>query len=99
MEKMMKISFIASAAFIAGLAVGFLIYYLISSSSRITGNVVSESESYAWTKAVCNSDNMCLDIEVQCENGNVVGIEPLEGMIYHEEGWVDPRGNSSLEFC
>jgi len=68
-------------------------------SSGISGSVIYETGNYTWTKAVCNSENWCMDVVISCADGNVVGIEPVDSLVKHGENWTDIRGNSSDIYC
>jgi hypothetical protein len=61
--------------------------------SYITGNVVSETSSY--TKAICNDQTgKCVDVLVECENGEVKSLKPMsEVLVIEGNGVVD---NSEL---
>lgn len=79
-------------AFVGGMLVSRVIF---------TGNVIRQESIkpnyYSWTKAVCNSGNECIDVQVTCENGKVAGIEPVSQILKKEASWTDDRNIS--EFC
>lgn len=75
------------------------IFGLFLSRINLTGNVVAEAENYTWTKAVCNSENWCMDVAITCQNGNVAKIEPVDSLIKNKENWTDIRGNLSSKLC
>jgi len=88
---------------IIGLIVlSFLAGFFINKIS-FTGRVVQEQEIkpdfYYWTKAICNSDNECIDVKVVCENGIAKSVEPVSPLIQHDANWQDPRGNLSEQLC
>lgn len=84
------------ALIVLALAIGFLLGKI-----SFTGNVVSEqtSNSYTWTTAICDSENKCFDVMISCENGKVVNMEPISGMVTFDSSWQDPRGNTSKGYC
>lgn len=44
-----------------------------------------------WTKAVCNEENYCIDVQITCEEDRVVDIKPVAEGIYFSRDWEDPR--------
>ena len=44
-----------------------------------------------WTKAVCNEENYCIDVQITCEGDKVVDITPVAEGIYFSSDWEDPR--------
>ncbi len=44
-----------------------------------------------WTKAVCNEENYCIDVQITCEGDRVVDIKPVAEGIYFSREWEDPR--------
>jgi hypothetical protein len=71
----------------------FLAGFFVS-KINFTGNVVS-GEEYGYTKAVCN-ENKCVDVLVDCKNGNVVSLKPMSEVIDVGNGSL--RVNNS-ELC
>ena len=69
------------------------VFGLLLGNIVLTGMAVSEEE-YSWTRAICNSDNECIDVLIECNKGNVVNITPLSGFVYHEDNWRDPRNET-----
>ncbi|MFZ5955236.1 MAG: hypothetical protein ACOYT4_02325 [Nanoarchaeota archaeon] len=67
-----------------------------------TGKAISEenfSDDYSWTKAICNAENECVDVYIECRNGKAEKIELASGLVIHDLNWTDPRGNFSDELC
>lgn len=63
-----------------------------------TGKVVDEIEkNYTYTRAVCNSDNECIDLEIRCKNGEVMELRPASELIDYE--YIEPNANNSSSFC
>ena len=71
---------------------------LFISKISFTGNVVQDN-SYSWTKALCNSDNECMDVEITCNNGQVSSIVPISKLVVHSDDWKDPRGSLADKLC
>jgi hypothetical protein len=72
----------------------------------LTGQVVNvpeeESKNYTWTKAICkdnDSGTECIDVLVECEKGQVVGLEPASDVKEFGEDWEDPRGDFASVYC
>ena len=64
----------------------------------LTGSVVEVvGMDYSWTSAICDEENNCLDVLIECSGGNVVGIVPVSGFIDHPSDWIDPR--DIKEYC
>lgn len=70
--------------------------FLLWKSNIITGSVVSEN-NYTWTRAICNSQNECIDVIVYCQNGEVVRMEPISNLKKFSDNWTDPRNKDV--FC
>ena len=87
-KKIILVAVLIILAFLAGL---FLDRFVL------TGQAV-QGEKYTWTTAICNSQNECIDVLVECENGNVVSIEPVSDLKKFEDDWEDIRGGVG-ELC
>lgn len=71
-----------AALLVAAFVIGFF-----AKNSGLTGNItmtggaIQESESdYSWTKAICN-EGKCIDVLIECKNGNVVSLKPMSNLI------------------
>ncbi len=64
---------------------------------RFTGKTVIENK-HAWTKAICNENNECIDILIECENGNVKSITPVSDLKRFDVNWIDIR-NKTGKLC
>ena len=84
--------FLIIVAFLLGLFFDKLVF---------TGNVVEENNNgnYIWTKAICNEDNECIDVLVECSNGEVISIEPASELKDFNDNWKDPRGEFAKTWC
>ena len=65
-------------------------------NAGITGKAVELGE-YSYTKAICNAKNECIDVLVNCENGEAVKIEPISELKKFDEDWEDFREEEG--FC
>ena len=59
--------------------------------------VIDVNNKYTYTKAICK-ENKCVDVLITCEDGKVVGMEPVSDFVEHPEEWIDLR-NLSESFC
>ena len=85
---------------VVALIVIAFVFGLLASKFVFTGNAVKDvSANYTWTKAICDRDNNCIDVEISCENGNVVKVVPVTGIVDHPKNWSDPRGEMANVFC
>jgi len=91
-RKIITVLVLIILAFIVGMFIGRLVF---------TARVVETNilENYSWTKAICNSDNECLDVLIKCEAGKIVGIEPVSGIVKHDANWKDPREGMKNKLC
>jgi hypothetical protein len=83
---------------IVGLLIVFLlvggVYYM--NEMRITGKAVID-DRYSYTKAICekfNGINRCVDMLIECENGEVKSLKPLTEVVEVETNRIS--NNSSL---
>lgn len=88
--------------FVLGFVLGIIAYSMYNSAvvklSAITGNAVDgESENYTWTTAICNSNNECMDVLVECSNGEVVSLSPITNLTSFGRDWNDFR--DKLGYC
>ena len=78
--------------FVFGVLIGLLI-----SNFSITGDVVQKQENYSYTTAICSPEKKCIDVFVECSNGEVVSLMPASNLIQHEAVWNDFRDGE--DFC
>jgi len=91
---MRKIYFIVAILMILAFLLGLFLNKIV-----FTGKVVETEENlekHTLTKAICNSENECIDVLITCENGKVVKIEPVSELVKHSEDWNDLRNPSDL---
>lgn len=78
-------------------AIAFFAGFFIRNS--FTGNVVQDiHDNYSYTRALCNSDNECMDVVISCSGGNVASIVPSSIVVRQLDGWQDTR-NLSEKLC
>ena len=95
MSKKFLIGILIAIAFFIGLVVGNVLV-----SGGITGNVVSINQvdnNYTWTSAICDGENKCIDVLIECENGSVKNLQPMSDFVEFSEDWKDPRND--VDYC
>lgn len=90
--------FLITIVVVVALVVGILIgKYALTGS--LTGNIVSDNKAgggYSWTTAICDDENRCIDVLVECENGNVKSLKPASNLMEFGDNWSDSRdGNGN----
>ncbi len=62
-----------------------------------TGKVIEEiPKSYTYTRAICDN-NECIDILIECFNGEVKSLKPVSELVKFDKSWEDFRQEE--EFC
>lgn len=62
----------------------------------------SDSEfpyTHSSTKALCTSENYCMDYEIFCKNEKVIEMRFTGAAIQLSQNWDDPRTSEQKEFC
>ncbi len=96
----MKLEFVIGfiGVFSAGVLIGFSLAGFFDEVS-LTGRAVEESDlNYTYTKAICNSENRCIDVLVECEGGKVKSLEPVSSLRFFGDKFEDFREDIS-GFC
>jgi hypothetical protein len=66
------------------------------------GNYVKiAGHTHSFTKAICDSKNLCQDYEIFCKDLEVIKMNPITGaVVQFSESWKDPRTlEQRNEFC
>ena len=50
-----------------------------------------------WTKAICNEENYCLDVQITCGEDGLIDVKPTGEGIQFPDDWVDPRPVKMIE--
>jgi len=87
MNKNILLVILIIVVFIIGMLIG---KYAFSVDSTVTGNVVSDNV-YSWTTAICDDENRCIDVLIECENGNVKNMKPVGNVNEYSDNWTDRR--------
>jgi hypothetical protein len=94
-----NIILVSIAFLIIGFFFGFIYSGLNSQSPELTltGQVISENV-YTYTTAICNDKNECIDVLVECENGDVISLTPTSNLLDLGKGFEDFRDKPET-FC
>jgi len=72
--------------------IGILALFSISFFSA----TFKEKNTYSYTKAICNSENICRDYEIVCQNNELISMNYLGSVTQHPAYWQDPRNKQAL---
>jgi len=81
----MRRSYIVLSIIFLGIVLFFIVVNAVKPEPK---NKVPTS---TWTKAICNEENYCLDIQITCEENGVIDIKPTGEGSYFPKDWEDPR--------
>lgn len=63
-----------------------------------TGKTITKTKTY--TKVICNETNFCQEYLIECYEGKIEKMVPIENAsIQHSDEWIDYRKNSSYNLC
>ena len=93
-----KIFSLSISLFVLGILIGFFANKLTFENPSITGQVINSQNQYSYTTAICNEENECIDVLVECSNGQVVSLTPTSEIIKLNEEWKDFRDKEE-SFC
>jgi len=77
-----------STIFLLSILVGIVLIFIIVNAVKTEKKVVPTS---TWTKAICNEENYCLDVQITCEDNRVIDIKPTGEGAYFPMDWKDHR--------
>lgn len=81
------------AAFILGILVSLTITKLTP-----TGQVIEEPQNdYTYTRAICNENNECIDVLVECQNSKVSSLKPVSEL--KDFSTIEIQQLDTNEFC
>lgn len=72
------------------LSIILILSIMITALALALPQKTEEIENSMWTKAICNEENFCVEMEITCKGNTIVDIEPIEGVQFPEH-WKDPR--------
>lgn len=96
MNKNLFTVIVVVVALIVGILVGKYVF-----NGSLTGSAVSSNEnnrSYSWTTAICDDENRCMDVLIECENGSVKSLKPVSDLREFADNWSDSR-KGKLNYC
>ena len=83
--------------FVMSLVLIVLTLSLILVVSAINETSLEIGTNYTWTKAICNSSNLCQDYLIECKNKSVVSMSPITGAaVKFSDDWHDPRPQENI---
>ncbi len=47
--------------------------------------------THSLTKAICDEENFCQDVEIHCKNQEIIGMRLTGAAVQFSENWQDPR--------
>lgn len=81
--------------------VGTIFVITLTSPSLIEASVANSqqtTDSHAWTKAICNKDNLCQDYLIECKGSKTLKITPITGsLVKFDASWQDTRAIEDRE--
>lgn len=57
------------------------------------------TQLYALSTALCGTDNRCIDVLVHCNGTQILNVTPISSLVWHDDGWEDPRGGNPKALC
>ena len=84
---------------LAGLFILGVIIGVVFKDGILTGRTVESDENlgnYTYTSAVC-SENKCVDVLIECSDGEVIDLELISDVKEFSSDWVDNRRKK--DFC
>ena len=80
--------------FLLSIIAGIVLIFIIVNAIKTEPKVIPTS---TWTKAICNEDNYCLDVQITCGENRVIDIKPTGQAAYFPEDWEDHRPIEMIE--
>jgi len=74
---------------------GIILFFIIVNAIKTEPE--QKVPTSTWTKAICNGENYCLDVQITCSEGEVIDIKPTDEGSHFPEDWEDPRPEEILE--
>jgi hypothetical protein len=79
------------------LKIAVLIGILALFSVSFFSETFQEKNTYSYTKAICNHENICRDYEIVCQNNELVSMNYSGAIIQQPSNWQDARNEQA--FC
>ena len=81
--------------FLSTILLGIILFLIIVNAVKTEPE--KKVPTSTWTKAVCNEENYCLDVQITCDEDRVIDIRPTGAATYLPEDWKDPRPVEMIE--
>jgi len=81
--------------FLLMILLGVVLFFIIVNAVKTEPEKIVPTS--AWTKAVCNEENYCLDIQITCSDNGVIDVKPTGEGSYFPDYWEDPRPVEIIE--
>ena len=82
---------------LSGLSLTSLSIFSPEEANVKTSNL-KQTNSHAWTKAICDKDNFCQDYLIECKGQNLIKLSPITGAFAKfDDSWQDPRSLEDRE--
>ena len=72
-----------------------ILFFIITNAVKVEPKQTIPTST--WTKAVCNEKNYCLDVQITCNEDEIIDVIPTGEGAYFPENWVDPRPIEIIE--
>jgi hypothetical protein len=83
---------------VVGLILIVLTIFLAFMASAVNETPKKIEQNDTWTKAICNSSNLCQDYIIACKNKNVISITPITGaVVKFSDNWHDSRDKETQD--
>jgi hypothetical protein len=87
---------ISIAIILTLISLTFLALFLMD-NTPLTSETIKNIPDKTLTKAICTSQNQCVDVLIECSNGQVTNIKLLSNQITNlNQEWMDFRNNTHL---
>jgi len=70
--------------------------FLLSYNFVLTGQSIN-TDHYTYTTAICNENNECQDVLIECRDNEVKSLTPISNVVKFSDDWKDIR--ETKEFC
>ena len=70
----------------------FLALFTLAFVQALPASVSEDGDEVTiWTRAICNDNGFCIDVEVVCQADRLIDMKPIPAGIYHSDDWEDAR--------
>ena len=72
---------------------GIILFFIAINLVKTEQNIPTST----WTKAICNEENYCLDVQITCSEDRIIDVKPMGEGTYFPDDWEDPRPIGMIE--